>query len=94
MRGIFFLEVFINDASMKMIANFKQQPDGSLKASGGELREVGIKPPAGAADDELIELDKLPDLSYRVDAQNQQIYVTTTNMPRGAYHQYREKSEE
>ncbi|MGV1767175.1 fimbria/pilus outer membrane usher protein [Rhizobium rhizogenes] len=79
-----FLEVFINDASMKMIGNFKQQPDGSLKASAGELREVGIKPPAGAADDELIELDKLPDLSYRVDAQNQQIYVTTTNSGRAA----------
>ncbi|CAN7687763.1 fimbria/pilus outer membrane usher protein [Rhizobium rhizogenes] len=79
-----FLEVFINDTSMKMIGNFKQQPDGSLKATAGELREVGIKPPAGAADDELIELSELPDLSYRIDAQSQQLYVTTTNGGRAA----------
>ncbi|TCU41428.1 fimbria/pilus outer membrane usher protein [Rhizobium azibense] len=73
------LEVFINDASMKMIGSFKQQPDGSLAATADELRQVGIKPSADTSDDALVDLNDLADLSYRVDEEAQRLYVTTTN---------------
>ncbi|TDW20215.1 outer membrane usher protein [Rhizobium azibense] len=73
------LEVFINDASMKMIGTFRQQSDGSLAATADELRQVGIKPPEGAPDDQLVELNDLGDLSYRVDEGAQRLYVTATN---------------
>lgn len=79
-----YLEVFINDASMKMIGNFKQRPDGSLAATAEELREVGIKPLGGADDDKLIALSDLPNLQYRVDEQAQRLYVTTTDNGRSA----------
>ncbi|PKA43776.1 fimbrial assembly protein [Rhizobium sullae] len=78
------LEVFINDASMKMIGTFRQQPDGSLAAMADELRQVGIKPPAGASDDELVELNDLDGLSYWVDEEAQRLYVTTTDDGRAA----------
>lgn len=77
-----YLEVFINNASMKMIGNFKQRPNGSLAATAEELREVGIKPPAGAAADELVELSALPGLSYQVDDETQRLYVQTTDKGR------------
>jgi outer membrane usher protein len=80
-----YLEVFINNASMKMIGNFKQRANGSLAATAGELREVGIKPPAGAADDKLIELGDLPGLSYQVDEETQRLYVQATDKGRAPH---------
>ena len=44
-----YLEVFINDASMKLIGNFKQLADGGLAATPEELTEVGLKPVDSAA---------------------------------------------
>ncbi|NLR98006.1 fimbrial biogenesis outer membrane usher protein [Rhizobium sp. P38BS-XIX] len=77
-----YLEVFINNVSMKMIGNFKQRPNGSLAATAEELREVGIKPPSDAGDAQLIELSALADLSYQVDEETQRIYVQTTDKGR------------
>lgn len=82
-RDVYF-EVFINNASMKMIGNFKQRSNGSLAATAGELREVGIKPPAGVADDKEVELGDLPGLSYQVDEQTQRLYVQTTDKGRAS----------
>ncbi|MCY1740879.1 fimbria/pilus outer membrane usher protein [Ensifer sp. SL37] len=73
------LEVFINNVSMKMIGTFRQQPDGSLTATAEELRQVGIKPPAGAADDAPVKLNDLDDLSFRIDEEAQRLYVTTSD---------------
>ncbi|MBN8952934.1 MAG: fimbrial assembly protein [Rhizobium sp. 60-20] len=80
-----YLEVFINNASMKMIGNFKQRSNGSLAATAEELREVGIKPPAGMADDKLVELSALPGLSYQVDEETQRLYVQTTDKGRAPH---------
>ncbi|MBB3480898.1 outer membrane usher protein [Rhizobium sp. BK347] len=80
-----YLEVFINNTSMKMIGNFKQRPNGSLAATAEELREVGIKPPSDAADNRLIELGALPGLSYQVDEETQRLYVQTTDKGRAPH---------
>ena len=80
-----YLEVFINNVSMKMIGNFKQRPNGSLSATAEELREVGIKPPASADDGKLIELGALPGLSYQVDEQTQRLYVQATDKGRAPH---------
>lgn len=78
------LEVFINDIPMNMIGDFKQRRDGSLAATAGELREVGIRPPTGAGDDELIRLGDLSDIAYRVDVLGQRLYVTASDDGRAA----------
>jgi outer membrane usher protein len=78
------LEVFINDVSMKMIGSFRQQADGSLAATADELREVGIKPSGSASGEDLINLNTLPGLSYRIDAETQRLDVITTNEGRAA----------
>ncbi|MGG6895519.1 fimbria/pilus outer membrane usher protein [Rhizobium sp. BR 315] len=80
-----YLEVFINNVSTKMIGNFKQHPNGSLAATAEELREVGIKPPAHAEGDKLIELGALPGLSYQVDDPTQRVYIQANDKERAPH---------
>jgi outer membrane usher protein len=80
-----YLEVFINGTSMKMIGNFKELPDGSLAATPEELTEVGLKPVETArTEDGLVRLDRLPDVSYKVDEAAQRLDVATDNEGRAA----------
>ncbi|PSH60790.1 fimbrial assembly protein [Phyllobacterium brassicacearum] len=79
------LEVFINDAPMKMIGTFKELPEGGLAAAPDELEQVGIKPTTDATGDAgLVHLDKLAGVSYRIDESAQRIYVTTSDDGRSA----------
>ncbi|MGX5843067.1 fimbria/pilus outer membrane usher protein [Mesorhizobium sp. ArgA1] len=80
-----YLEVFINDAPTKLIGNFTEMPDGGLAATPQELKEVGLKPPEGAADaGGLVRLDQLADVSFRIDEAAQRLYVTAANDSREA----------
>ncbi|WP_295813707.1 fimbria/pilus outer membrane usher protein, partial [uncultured Nitratireductor sp.] len=80
-----YLEVFINDASTNLIGAFVHRSDGELVSSEDELIELGIKPRSVARDrDGMFSLDRLPDLSYRIDEAAQRLYVSTTNAGRAA----------
>ncbi|MBA1143144.1 fimbria/pilus outer membrane usher protein [Mesorhizobium neociceri] len=80
-----YLEVFINDASTKLIGNFTEMPDGGLAATPQELKEVGLKSPEGAADaGGLVRLDQLADVSFQIDEAAQRLYVTAANDSREA----------
>ncbi|MGX9145764.1 fimbria/pilus outer membrane usher protein [Mesorhizobium sp. 128a] len=80
-----YLEVFINDAPTKLIGNFTEMPDGGLAATPQELKEVGLKPPEGAADaGGLVRLDQLADVSFQIDEAAQRLYVTAANDSREA----------
>ncbi|MGX5850724.1 fimbria/pilus outer membrane usher protein [Mesorhizobium sp. PL10] len=80
-----YLEVFINDASTKLIGNFTEMPDGGLAATPQELKDVGLKPPEGVADaNGLVRIDQLADVSYQIDEAAQRLYVTAANDSREA----------
>ncbi|MGX5844362.1 fimbria/pilus outer membrane usher protein [Mesorhizobium sp. ArgA1] len=80
-----YLEVFINDASTKLIGAFKELPDGGLAATPDELREVGLKPIDAAIDaNGLVRVDQLPDVSFQIDEATQRLYVRTTDEARSA----------
>ena len=80
-----YLEVFINDVSTKLIGNFTEMPDGGLAATPQELKEVGLKPPEGAADaGGLVRVDQLADVSFQIDEVAQRLYVTAANDSREA----------
>ena len=80
-----YLEVFINGDSMKMIGAFKQLPGGALVARPEELREVGLEPNGkAAAPDGSIRIDRLPGVGYRIEAETQRLYFTTSDAGRAA----------
>lgn len=80
-----YLEVFINDVSTKLIGNFTEMADGGLAATPQELKDVGLKPPEGAADaGGLVRLDQLADVSFQIDEAAQRLYVTAANDSREA----------
>lgn len=75
------LEVFVNGTSTQLVGAFIEQPDGQLAATHKELKEVGLKPPAGSEDD-LVVLDQLPGLVYRYDEPRQRLDVTVPDESR------------
>ncbi|WEX85754.1 fimbria/pilus outer membrane usher protein [Sinorhizobium garamanticum] len=77
-----YLEVFINGVSTGLIGNFKQLPDGGLAATEAELTEVGLKPVRSAQADGLVRVDRLPNVSFRLDEPAQRLYVTSTDEAR------------
>ena len=80
-----YLEVFVNDVPTGLIGAFKQLPDGGLASTPEELREVGLEPVESAMGaDHLVRIDRLPDVSYRIDEATQRLYVTATNAARSA----------
>lgn len=80
-----YLEVFINDEPTGLVAAFRQREDGGLSASPQELADVGLKPVSDAKDkDGSIRVDRLPNVQYRIDAENQRLYVTTNDTARAA----------
>ena len=69
-----YLEVFINETPSRKIAAFVERPDGSLATSREELNELGLASEATAtADDGLVDLARLPWLSYQYDRSAQTI---------------------
>lgn len=78
-----FLEVFINDVSTRVIAAFKEAPEGGLTAAADDLATAGLKPVAAALTaDGRVRLDRLPGVTYRVDEATQQLRVTTSDAAR------------
>lgn len=80
-----YLEVFVNDVSTGLIGAFKQLPDGGLASTPDELRQVGLEPVESAMGaDHLVRVDRLPDVSFRIDEATQRLYVTATDAARSA----------
>ncbi len=77
----YYLEVFINGQPTNLIGEFRRLPDGSFACRARELRELGLRPPEGAADDDLV---KLADLGARVeyDETAQRISITVDDAHR------------
>ncbi len=73
------LEVFVNDMPAGLIGSFTQAPDGTLSAKAQELKEVGLRPPKGARADDVIKINSLPDVSYRVVGDSQAVYITASD---------------
>jgi outer membrane usher protein len=79
------LEVLINGHSTNKIGEFTMR-NGKLLARPDELRDLGLRVPASLIaknqtnrtpkSDDLIELSKLPGLTWRIDQTSQQLYVT------------------
>lgn len=81
-----YLEVFVNDVSTGLIGAFRQLSDGGLASTPDELQQVGLQPVEGAMGaDHLVRVDRLPDVSYRIDEATQRLYVTATNAARSAH---------
>lgn len=69
------LEVFINGSSRELIAEIQQEADGSLAIAPDQLRNVGIEPMEEAMrPDGLIDIARLPNVSYQYDETNQAIH--------------------
>ncbi|MGE8941124.1 fimbria/pilus outer membrane usher protein [Leptospira interrogans] len=78
-----FLEVVINGFSTRVIAAFEEAPNGGLTAKADDLTAAGLKPSDQARDAAgRIELDRLPDVSYRVDESAQKLFVETSDAAR------------
>ncbi len=74
------LEVFVNGAATDLIAEFRQETDGSLAIDPVQLSNVGIAPAEQALrPDGLIALSRLSNVSYEVDEVSQNIRFTVSH---------------
>ncbi|RWF92409.1 MAG: fimbrial biogenesis outer membrane usher protein, partial [Mesorhizobium sp.] len=79
------LEVFINGTSTDLIAAFRQDADGILAIEPDQLRNVGIEPGEEAMrPDGLIDIAKLPLVSFEFDETAQIIHFTVEYDARSA----------
>ncbi len=77
------LEAFINGVSTGLIGAFRLNADGTLSIAPDELRELGLIPdPAALASDGMIDLNRLPDVSYTYDEATQSIDFTAADRRR------------
>jgi outer membrane usher protein len=67
------LEVFLNGETKNLVAAFTELPERGLAATRKELKEVGINPPGEGAEEELIPLGGIADVTYRYDEPRQRI---------------------
>ncbi len=58
------LEVFVNDRPVGLIAAFTQGPDGRMRATRGELAEIGVKATGDGPKDAAVALDDIAGLHY------------------------------
>ncbi|WP_234710594.1 fimbria/pilus outer membrane usher protein [Sinorhizobium arboris] len=71
------LEVFINGSSRELVAAFRRDPDGALAIEPDQLRNVGIYPAEEAMrPDGLIDIARLPGVSFEYDEATQSIHFT------------------
>ncbi|MCI0747360.1 MAG: fimbria/pilus outer membrane usher protein [Verrucomicrobia subdivision 3 bacterium] len=70
-----WLEVVLNGYATKLAAQFFLDSGSKLSIAASELKEIGLTPPETKSGTERIELDAIPGLSYRYDAQRQLIEI-------------------
>lgn len=68
-------EVFVNDVSTGLIGSFNREGDGSLSTTAKELKELGLRPPRGTNEDDVVQLDSLPGIAYHVVSETQSVYI-------------------
>ena len=82
----YYLEVFINGQPTNLIGEFRRLPDGGFACRAKELRELGLRPPEDAADDDLIKLADLgAQVEYEETAQRISITVDDAHRLRKVY---------
>ncbi len=82
----YYLEVFINGQPTNLIGEFRRLSDGSFACRAGELRELGLRPPEDATDDDLINLADLgAQVEYDETAQRISITVDDSHRLRKVY---------
>ena len=70
------LAVSVNGVPLDLIAGFSLASDGTLRASRGELAELGIQVPGQGPSGELIALGGIPGMGVRYDAVTQSVALT------------------
>jgi outer membrane usher protein len=71
-----YLETIVNSVSTELIAEFTVRPDERLATSSSELMNIGLQPNTQAvATDGLIDLDRLPGVSYTYDRGSQVVRI-------------------
>ncbi len=77
------LETFINGVSTGMVGGFRLNADGSLSVAPDELRELGLIPdPRALAPDGMIDLKRLPGITYVYSEVDQAIRFTAGDRQR------------
>lgn len=75
------LEIYINGQPTGLIAEVFRLPDGGWAMKAREMREVGLKPPAGSQDEDLVRLADIgADVTY--DAPLQRLAITVDDSRR------------
>lgn len=75
-RQRLFLEVFINGTTANLVAEIIRRRDGSLGATRGELRQIGVATPNSGDDKDVVSLDAIPGLGVRYEERLQQLHLT------------------
>ncbi|CAN5417701.1 fimbria/pilus outer membrane usher protein [soil metagenome] len=73
-----FLEVVVNDRTTRFVAEVVER-DGSLFAKASDFDDVGLVAPPKIPADGLVDLGKLPGITYRIDERTQLLYLRATN---------------
>jgi outer membrane usher protein len=69
------LEVVVNGNPTGLIGAFRRRANGALAASSDELQQLGLRPdPLATGPDGLIDVVRLPDLTYRLDTAAQTVW--------------------
>ena len=76
------LEVTINGQKTNLIAAFKQVPARGLYAPRSEHEELFIRAPNAGPADELVRLEDLDGVTYKLDEATQTIHITATDRQR------------
>lgn len=72
--GDLYLEVVLNQLKTRQIAHFSVR-GGRLHARAATLAELGLAPPAQAADDDFVALDSLPGVTANYDHPEQRLHI-------------------
>jgi len=78
------LEVTINGQPTNLIAAFSLLPDGRMRTTAGELRELGLRTETGQPDETAVILNDIAGLSFSYDAPAQAINIATSDQNRVA----------
>ncbi|RZK88531.1 MAG: fimbrial biogenesis outer membrane usher protein, partial [Methylobacterium sp.] len=84
-EAFLYLAVSINGVESGLIAEVKEDADGTLSIASDQLRNVGIIPvPSALRPDGRVQLDQLPAVSFVYDAALQSLDFTATDAGRAA----------
>ncbi|MBB6428170.1 fimbria/pilus outer membrane usher protein [Sphingopyxis sp. JAI128] len=73
------LEVFVNGEPTKLVAAFREEAGGTLLIDPTQLRNVGLQPdPRAVRPDGLVDIARLPGVSFAYDEARQRIDFTAT----------------